>query len=277
MSFKTIFDRLQTIDRRILYWILIIALMLPYIRPLGLPITISSTTRALYEELEVVQPGDVCLLSINLGVGSWPDCLPSMVACVKMLLRQEAKIIVWSIDAGDVDITWDKLVSQVPELEHYSYGEDYVFFGYIPGQEANVALLGSNIRGLLTLDKYGNHIDDLPIMKEVNGAEDFRLAVSSDSGLDWINWYIQQWHTSYGTPIGSIGVSVLGSLLMPYFRSGEIFGMSVGSRGGAELESLIKAPGEAIQSMDSISLSHLLVVVPIILANIGYFVRRRIE
>jgi hypothetical protein len=275
MSFEKFFDRLETIDRRILYWVLFIVLMLPYIRPLGLPITISPTTRALYEELEQVESGEVCLLSINIAVSSWPDCLPSMVACVKTLLRKEAKIIVWSIDAGDVDITWDKIVSQVPELERCTYGEDYVFFGYIPGQEANVALLGSNIRGLLTLDKYGNHIDELLIMKEINGAEDFRLLLSSDSSLDWINWYIQQWHTNYGTPVGSIGVSVLGSLLMPYYRSGEIFGMSVGSRGGAELEILIKAPGEAVQNLDSISLSHLLVVVPIILVNIGYLARRR--
>lgn len=276
MNFKTIFDRLQMIDRRILYWTLLIVLMLPYIRPLGLPITISSTTRALYEGLEKVQPGDVCLLSINHGVGSWPECGPAMVACVKMLLRQEAKIIVWSIDFADVDITWNMLMSQVPQLEHYTFGEDYVFFGYIPGSEANVALLGSNIRSILTLDTSGTPIDELPIMKEVYGAEDFRLVISSDNG-EWLTWYIQQWHTNYGTPIGSICISMMGSLLMPYYHSGEIFGMSVGSRGGAELESLIKVPGEAIQSLDSISLSHLLVVVPIILANIGYFARRRIE
>jgi hypothetical protein len=194
-----------------------------------------------------------------------------------MLLSQEARIIVWSIDFCDVDITWDKIVSQVPELNHFTYGEDYVFFGVIPGQEANVALLGSDIRRVLTLDKYGNHINDLSIMKEINGAEDFRLVLSSDSGPDWINWYVQQWHTNYGTPIASIGVSTLGSILIPYFRSGEIFGMSVGSRGGAELESLIKVPGEAILSMDSTSLSHLLIVAYIILANIGYFLRRRIE
>lgn len=276
MNFKTIFDRLQTIDRRILYWTLLIVLMLPYIKPLGLPITISTSTRALYEELEKVQPGDVCLLSINYPVGSWPECGPSMVACVKMLLRHEANIIVWSIDFADVDITWDILVSQVPELEHYTYGEDYVFFGYIPGSEANVALLGSNIRAILSLDTSGTPIDELPIMKEVNGAEDLRLVISGDNG-DWGTWYIQQWHTNYGTPISSICVSMMGSTLMPYFHSGEIFGMSVGSRGGAELESLINVPGEAIQSLDSISLSHLLVVVPIILANIGYFARRRIE
>jgi hypothetical protein len=199
-----------------------------------------------------------------------------MVACVKMLVRQEAKIIVWSIDFADVDITWEKLVSQVPDLDHYTYGEDYVFFGFIPGQEANVALLGSNIRALLTLDKTGTSIDDLPIMKEVNSAEDFRLVLSSDSGIDWISWYIQQWHTNYGTPIGEIGVSTAASILMPYFRSGEIFGMSAGSRGGAELESLIKAPGEATLTLDSISLSHLLVVVFIIFANVGYFAKRRI-
>lgn len=273
MSSESIWDRLQTIDRRIFYWILFIALMIPFIKPIGLPIAISPTTKGLYDELTEVQPGDVCLLSISSGVSAWAECLPAMVASVKMLARQEAKIICWGMGHVDVDITWNKIMSQVPELETYTYGEDYAYFGYIPTQETTIALLGSNIRGVFTLDKYGTPIDDLPVMQGVNTANDFRLVLTSDTG-DVGSYYVRQWHTNYDMPVAEIGIAMLGSSYMPYIHSGELFGMTVGSRGGAELEKLIGAPGDATITMDAINVSHILVVIAIVLANVGYFATR---
>ena len=273
MSSEGIWDRLQTIDRRVFYWILFVALMIPFIRPIGLPIAITPTTRGLYDELAEVQPGDVCLLSISSGVSAWAECLPAMVASVKMLVRQEAKIICWGMGHVDVDITWNKILSQVPEIETYTYGEDYAYFGYIPTQETTIALLGSNIREVFTLDKYGTSIDDLPVMQGVNTANDFRLVLTSDTG-DVGSYYIRQWHTNYDTPVAEVGIAMLGSSYMPYIHSGELFGMTVGSRGGAELEMLIGSPGDATITMDAINVSHILVVIAIVLANVGYFATR---
>ena len=61
---------------------------------------------------------------------------------------------------------------------------------------------------------------------------------------------------------------------MPYFLSGEEFGLVAGSRGGAELEKLVGALGDGTTTMDSINISHLLIILAIILANIGYFATR---
>ncbi len=274
MSSVGIWDRLQTIDRRVFYWILFVSLMIPFIRPIGLPIAISPTTKGLYDGLAEVQPGDVVLLSISSGVSAWPECLPAMVASVKMLVEQEAKLIVWGMGHVDVDITWDKIMSKVPGLDAYTYGEDYAYFGYLPTQETTIALLGSNIREVFKLDKTGTAIDNLPIMQEVNMARDFRLVLTSDTG-DVGSYYIRQWHTNYGTPVAEIGIAMLGSSYMPYFHSGELFGMTVGSRGGAELEKLIGSPGDATITMDAINVSHILVVVAVILANVGFFATRR--
>ena len=67
---------------------------------------------------------------------------------------------------------------------------------------------------------------------------------------------------------------MLGSTGIPYWLAGNYFGMSVGSRGGAELELLIGELGEATTAMDSISVSHLLIVIAVILANIGVLTER---
>ena len=85
MSSKSIWDKLQTIDRRVFYWVLFVTLMVPYLRPIGFPITINPPPKGIYDELSTVQPGDVVLLSINSGVSAWGDCLP---ASIRMLADQ---------------------------------------------------------------------------------------------------------------------------------------------------------------------------------------------
>lgn len=261
------------IDRRVFYWILFIALMIPYLRPIGFPIAINAPAKGIYDELSTVQPGEVCILSINSGVSAWGDCLPAMVACIRMLADQGAHIIVWGMGHTDIDITWQEIMDRSPELKDKVYGEDYAFFGYLPTQETTIAVLAEDIRAVFSLDRYGTPIDDLPIMGDVNSADDVRLLLSSDTG-DVQGYYIRQWHTKHGTPIGSIGIAMNASGDLPFFLSGDLFGLSGGSRGGAELEQLAGKPGEAITTMDAISVSHLLVVFAIILANVGFFATR---
>jgi hypothetical protein len=273
MSSNSIWDKLQTVDRRVFYWVLFITLMIPYLRPIGFPIAINPPPKGIYDELSMVQPGDVILLSINSGVSAWGDCLPAMVACIRMLADQGAHIVVWGMGHTDIDITWQEVMDRSPELDDYVYGDDYAYFGYLPTQETTIALLADDIRAVFSLDRYGNPIDDLKIMEDINGAKDFRLMLSSDTG-DVQGYYIRQWGTRHGTPIGSIGIAMNASGDLPFFLSGDLFGLSGGSRGGAELEQLTGKPGQAITTMDAISVSHLLVVFAIILANVGYFATR---
>jgi len=267
-----IWNRMQRIDRRVLYWILFVGLMIPFIRPIGLPIAIKSSTRDLYEELRQVEEGEVAVLSISSGVSAWAECLPSMVACMKVLVQQNAKIIGWTTFI-DGPLTWDKIVSLVPGLEEYTYGEDYVWFGYFAGAETGVAQLASDIRSVFTADYYGTPIDELLIMKDVNDVHDIRLVLSSDTG-DACDYYIRQWHTPYGTPVAEVGIAMQGSAYMPHYRAGILFGMSVGVRGGAEMEKLINEPGNATVSMDAINISHIMLVIVVVLSNVGYIMTR---
>ncbi len=266
MSGESILVKLQKIDRRYLYWVLFIGLMIPYIRPLGLPVAITPSTEDLYDELKTVQPGEVCLINIAFGISAVPECMPATVACAKVLLRQGAKIVVIG-PYNDIALTWAMLRDNAG-FNDKEYGNDYVYLGFYAGLEAAVAQLGSNIRSVFPTDAAGTSLDQLEMMKNVNTARDIRLVLSADTG-DWCDYYIRQWHTNYATPVAEIGIAMLGSSYMPYYRAGVLFGMSVGSRGGAELEKLIGEPWTATITMDAINVSHLLVLAAVILANIG--------
>jgi len=70
MSNLTIWERLDKLDRRIYYWLIVIAITIPLISPLGLPITIKPSSRALYDGITSVEEGDVVLIDIFMSVST---------------------------------------------------------------------------------------------------------------------------------------------------------------------------------------------------------------
>lgn len=156
-----------------------------------------------------------------------------------------------------------------------------MYFGYCPGQETNVALLRDNIRGVYPKDVRGVATDDIPMMEDINDASKIKFVMSSDTGDAQI-YYIRQWkngpvnYVGSGQPplIAEMGIAMNKSGDMVYYLSGDEFGLVAGSRGAAELEALVGLKGNATITMDSISVSHVLLVLAIILANVGMFATR---
>jgi len=266
----SVFTKLTNIDRRVFYWILFFALMVPFLSPIGFPITIAPNTQDLYDGItgDEIDEGEVWIVNFGYGVSAWSECHPSVTACTKLLFREGAKIIFMGIHY-DVELTWNKLLDTVSEdFAGKVYGEDYVFLGYITGGESAAAQLASDIRSVYPNDHFGTSLDDIPMMNGVNSVHEIDGVLSSDTG-DWGGHFMTQWQAAYGTKLAEIGIAMNASTDLPRWIAGNFFGVSVGSRGGAELELLIGELGEATTAMDSISVSHLLMVGAILLANIG--------
>jgi hypothetical protein len=273
----SLLDKLENVDRRILYWLLFIGLMVPFLNPLGLPIRVTEYSQGVYDALDALEPGDVVVLSINGGVSAWPEILPAMLSCVRMCVRQDANLVVWGFGHVDIDITWDKIKTEVPEVEsQWTYGEDYAYFGYLPNQETTVQLLSEDIRRVFSEDTQGNSIDSLPVMQNVNSHEDVALVLTSDTG-EVAHQYVRQWASAHNVPLVTIGIAMGGSSNIPFYKSGLLVGMSIGSRGGAEMEKLVGVLGEATVTMDSINVSHIFFILAIILTNVIFFIRRTRE
>ncbi len=272
----SVLSKLANVDSRVFYWILFIALMVPFLSPIGFPITIAENTRELYEGIteDEVNEGDVWIMNFGYGVSAWPECHPSVTVCTKALFREGAKIIFMG-PHYDVELTYNKIHDTVREdFANKVYGEDYVFLGYITGGESAIAQLASNIRSVYPTDHFGTPLDQIPMMQGVNTHEDIAGVLSSDTG-DYGVHFMTQWQAAYGSKLAEIGIAMNGSTDLPRWQAGNYFGLSIGSRGGAELEILIGELGEATTAMDSISVSHLLLIFAVILGNIGMVVQRR--
>jgi len=269
-AIKMSLSKLADIDRRVFYWILFIALMVPFLSPIGFPITIAPNTQDLYDGItgDAVEPGEVWIIQFGYGVSAWSECHPSVTVCTKALFREDAKIIFMGIHY-DVELTYNKLLDTCKEdFANKVYGEDYVFLGYFTGGESGVAQMASDIKSVFPADHFGTPYDDIPMLADVEDVHDIAGVLSSDTG-DYGGHFMTQWQGPYGTKLAEIGIAMNASTDLPRWQAGNFFGVTNGSRGGAELEILIGELGEATTAMDSISVSHLLIVIAIILANIG--------
>ncbi len=265
------FSKLDNIDRRIYYWLLALTLIATIIVPVSMPITIKQSTRDLFESIDAVQPGDIVHINMHMSVSTWPECMDGLVAELKILTGNDVKLVFSGVSV-DVELSWNKINELLPLLqEKYVYGEDVVFLGYFPPREEIVQQMAVDMSSVFPTDHFKTPIGDLPLMNEANVATDYALVLATgEFELVWVN----QWWIPYHVPVGVMGIAMKGSAIQPYYASGDVVGIAVGVRGAAELESLINEPSGATKTMGSISLSHILVVGLILVANIGVIAKK---
>lgn len=84
---------LGNVDRRILYILMAVVLLVPLVKPIGLPISISDYTEKVYAKIEQLQPGDRVFMDFNYNPGSKAELHSQAVSITKHLLRRGVKII----------------------------------------------------------------------------------------------------------------------------------------------------------------------------------------
>ncbi len=85
--------KLANIDRRVFYWILFIALMVPFLSPIGFPITISPNTQDLYDGVtgDQVAEGEVWIINFGYGVSAWSECHPAVTVLYKGTVQRRCQ------------------------------------------------------------------------------------------------------------------------------------------------------------------------------------------
>ncbi|MBX5321679.1 MAG: hypothetical protein QHH12_07515 [Candidatus Bathyarchaeota archaeon] len=260
---------------QIIYTLLVISIVIPLLNPVGLPIGISSTTRDVYNYIENTLPaGKPVLIDLYYEMAARAELEPQVAAVIKHLFEKNCKLVfVSTITYGP--IVFELLKSTAADLfADKTYGVDYVFLGYIAGNEPAVRSLATSIRGTVAVDNYGTAISALQMMANIDKAEDFALVFIASSGTDTFGWYVRQWYTPYDIPLLFGALSVIGPSIKPYVDAGQAIGMLTGQRSAAEYETLVGRKGLGLASMDAQSFAHALILIFIIIGNIILFATR---
>lgn len=264
-------DRIQAIDRRLIYALLLVVCIAPLVKPLGIPLPINPMTKAVYNIIEGLDPEtDVVLISSDYSPGNGLDAHVAPAAVVEHLTRRGVKWV--SVSFSPDGPMMNNILIDSLEERGFKYGEDFANLGYLAGDENAVRLFALDCL-IIPTDVRGNKVADLPVMQGIKTVQDFAFVHQFNAGGPemWARQVIDQMDIKYA--LGTVTVSVPAA--MPYYNSGQIKGLLGGLRAGAEYEALLERPGRAAAMMDAQSMAHLLIIGFILLGNIGYFAGKK--
>ena len=272
---EDVFLKIGSVDRRWIFLIIAAVVIVPLLVPIGLPIRATDTTKDVYDAIERLPAGSNVLLSTEYSPSTRPENHPMTISILRHLFKNNHKVFVTCLWPDGQFMAQDAL-NQVAKNEFNKvYGEDYVFLGFRPGNEAVVKGIVSNIRKIYTVDVYQKKIDEIPLMNGINNFKDFDFLFSSSAGFPGTIEWVQYASDPTGVPMASGVTSIQVNEVMPYVQAGQMVGVLAGMPGAAEYESLINQKGSATSGMDAQSVAHLVIVLFIILGNISFFIERK--
>lgn len=271
--------KLQWIDVRVIYVIIVICLLIPMFKPVGLPVGISDNSRRVYQIIEDLPNGSVIWVSHDTGPGNAPELNPMVTALARQAFRKDCKIIATTLfNQTYGPNTTFSLIDAVAKEMGKEYGVDWVSLGYRDNAwPAIIRLMVDNIiEGATNRDWMGAPLDTMPLMKQVKSIKDdvdllFVTTVGSPGYADWMTYVSEPLHK----PLTGGASLTMYSGVQHYIRSGQLQGFLGGLRGAAEYEQLVQAPGAGLAGMDAQSLGHMTVITFLILGNIGFFMARK--
>lgn len=268
-----IFDKLKNLDRRILYFFLFVAVAIPLITPIGIPVPVTQLVRNAYNRIDALEPGDNVLLHIGVNAGTWPNTGPQGVAIIQHIFNKPGvKILMWPTGT-ESGWLFQTRVFDVINTGDKKYGEDWAMLTYTPGDEQGMAVLLKDFKGVTKEDTYGTSLDSIALFDTIKSAADIDLVIS-DAGGDTIDAVIRQMNAAYGLDIINTPDPMYLAASMPYVTAGQLISMVIGGTGAAEYEVLTGTPGEGAVMSDSISLGHLVVLAFVLIGNVTYLATR---
>ena len=268
------FLKIGSIDRRWIFLIIAAVVIVPLIFPVGLPIRPTDTTKNVYDSIEKLPAGSKVLLSVEYSPSTRPENHPMTISILRHLFKNNHKVFITCLWPDGQFMAQDA-INQVAKQEfNKTYGVDYVFLGFRPGNEAVVKGIVSNLRKLYTVDVYQKKIDEIPLMNGINNFKDFDFLFSSSAGFPGTIEWVQYASDPTGIPMASGVTSIQVNEVMPYVQAGQMVGVLAGMPGAAEYEALINQKGSATSGMDAQSVAHLVIVLFIILGNVSFFIER---
>ena len=263
------------VDRRWIFLVIGLAVLLPLFFPLGLPIRATNATQRVYDAVDDLEPNSKVLVSFEYGPSTKPEIHPMAIAILRHLFTNNQKVYVTCLWPDGQFMAEDALTEIAEQEFGLTYGEDYVLLGFRPGNEAVVKGLVSNLRKLYTTDARGTLVDQIPMMANVNRVKDFDFIFSASAGYPGTIEWVQYAADPTGVPMSTGTTSIQVNDVMPYVQSGQVKGILAGMPGAAEYEALIGSPGIGTSGMDAQSIAHLVIVIFIIFGNITYFIETR--
>lgn len=282
-------DRLLHIDRRYIFIVIGIVIIVPMLVTVKLPMGYQKMTVGLFDTIESIDPKKQCLMiSTDYVPQTEAENQPMTVVLMRHAFARRVPILLLSLYVESTPLA-NAAMEQVmgefnarakTDADSIKYGRDVVFLGWQPPPIVPILAMGKSISGIYPTEFRGMPTDSLPVMKNIKNYDDVGIVCAISGGSAPL-WFVQFAQTKFGVKVGAGCTAVSAPDFYPYFETRQFSGMLGGMKGAAEYEQLVEkkyALGgrmRATEGMGSQSAAHLAIMVFVVLGNIAYFASRR--
>jgi len=271
----SIWERFSKIDRRIIFLLLALVVIIPIVFKIPSTVAVSEATKMAYDAVDKLPVGTPIIFSTDFDPASMPELRPMMVAVLRQAFKKELKVVMMGHWPTGIPLS-TLILEDVAKEFNAEYGIDYVNLGYRPGAGLVMIQMGKEIRSVYDIDTKGNPVDSLPMMRSIHNYSDIGIVACFEAGAMGDVWVQYAWGR-FGVKIIMGTTAVVTPDCYPYLGAHQIEGLIGGMAGAAAYEKLINHPDKAVIRMSSQGWAHILIIVFIIIGNIGYFMVRRKE
>jgi hypothetical protein len=278
----------MTIDRRIIYAILLAVVILPLVFPTILKVTPMTPVEKLFIAVDNTTEDKALILDCSYSPQIKAEVEPMAIAVLRHAFKTRKKILVLSLYVEMIGLATRAINQVVDEFNSTAqtyqdsiiYGRDYVFLGWQPPPIVPMLGMGESISNIYVVDYYGNQTDTLQMMKAIKNYNDISILVALSGSRIPISW-VSYAQNRYGLVVGVGCTAVSGADFYPYYQTGQFTGLMIGMKGAAEYEELVetnygvKGRRIASEAMLSLTYAHLAIMLFIVIGNIGFFLHRR--
>ncbi len=280
------YEFLKNLDRRWIFLLMFLSVAIPILFELTFPEKATGLAKAVFDEIEALEPGDKVLMAWDFDPASEGELGPMATAFTYHCATKGLKMYymsLWPVGPQMVDDNIANVIhADFPDLE---YGVDYVNLGYKSGYEGVIKVIVTDLRALYTTDAHGTSVRDIPMMRGVESIQHMDLIVNVSAGYagtpEWVLFAV----TPYPDLRMVAGVTgVQAPMLYPYIPE-QIPGLLGAIKGAAEYEKLVMdayggedPPRKYLKGklrMGPQLVAHIMIICLIIVANLVYFTGKR--
>jgi hypothetical protein len=271
----SMWEKLMDVPREIIMALVFIAILIPALNPLGLPLMTGKMSEDWYDTIDTMPAGSVVLFDIGYGSGGYPSLGPGNIAAFHQMFENDLRIVIMAT-ALEGGMMYPLIRAGVKPETNYGavYGEDYVFLGYIAGGQTAMAGVLGDLHALASNDYQGTSLSSLPLAAEVSSADDYDIVAYMTTAGGTAEGWVYQAYSQYQRPVLGGCLSMMTTSIKPYYDSGQMLGLMDGIKGAADLEFLTNHPGDAIVSSDILSFTQTLVLIFIVIGNVAFWMQR---
>lgn len=280
----TLWDRLQSIDRRIIYAILLAVIIGPLFVTIKVPSYPSQQSQDFFDTVERVakeSPHKLVIIDGQWSPSTRGENQWQTQAIVTHLMARHLHFAMLTADTQNSTVTQTQVVEPLAKRFSYIYGRDYVNWGYrpIPSYPSTLKGLVTDVPGTIKKDYKGAPITQFEVMKGIKTRDDIAAVIEvtpSATAEQWLGLFEQ----NNSPPFLFAPTAVMAPTYYPYLDSKQMSGMLTGIKGAGDYEGLLinakllDRPSFGTGAAGALSFVYALIILLIILGNIGYYAGR---